>query len=133
MYDEAKMICERKRKFFKICEKKRKFFKMQGLGNGYKKWYNNVRIFDMFPFFVEALEELRSSESFVTLQQLHKTLSLLKTVISESMITEYFTGNGATERLACLHECVRRRRYVKKGPEGMIEALEDCICNIVFL
>ena len=121
MYDEAKMICERKREFFI----RTRF--------GYRKWYNDVSIFDMFPFFADALEELRSSESFVTLQQLHKTLSLLKTVISESMITEYFTGNGATERLACLHECVRRRRYVKKGPEGMIEALEDCICNIVFL
>ena len=115
MYDEAKMICERKRKFFK----------MLGRGNGRKKWYNNVSIFDMFPFFAGALEELRSSESLLTFQQLHKILSLLKVVI-----TEHFAGKGA--RLACLHECIpdgrgrgRGRQYVKKGPEDMILALED--------
>ena len=118
MYDEAKMICERKRKFFKMLRR----------GNGRKKWYNNVSIFDMFPFFADALEELRSSESFVTLQQLHKTLSLLETVITEHF--EHFTGKGT--RLACLHECIpdgrgrgRGRQYVKKGPEDMILALED--------
>ena len=111
MYDEAKKICEEKRKFYD--------------NQADKDDHDDKSIFDMFPFFAGALEELRSSESLLTFQQLHKILSLLKVVI-----TEHFAGKGA--RLACLHECIpdgrgrgRGRQYVKKGPEDMILALED--------
>ena len=58
MYDKAKKICEEKREF---TDKRRHHY--------------NKSIFDMFPFFAEALEELKSNESFETFQQLQKTIA----------------------------------------------------------
>ena len=112
MYVEAKKICEEKRVFY---------------DNQADQYENYKSIFDMFPFFAEALEELKSSESLLTFKQLQKTLSLL-----EYVITEDFLDYGKGVKLACLHKFgLDERLYetdeqgVKKGPKDMIKVLEN--------
>ena len=119
MYDEAKMICKEKRKFPYLLE---------DFGGVYYDYSQEKSIFDMFPFFAEALEELKSSESLLTFKQLQKTLSLL-----EYVITEDFLDYGKGVKLACLQKFGLDERLwdetdeqdVKKGPEDMIKALEN--------
>ena len=111
MYDEAKKICEEKREFYDI--------DFDG-DYPYEKVYHKLSIFDMFPFFAVALEELKSSESLLTFKQLQKTLSLLEIVTNGDY-------PGAC-KLTCLHldsldEPVDQD--VKKGPEDMIKVLEN--------
>ena len=94
MYEEAKKICE------------------------------YLHIFDTFPFFAEALEELKSGESLLTFQQLQKTLSLLESVITEDLNR----WDEPVSKLPCLHKFVPDEtgdQDVKKGPEDMIKALKD--------
>ena len=121
MYDEAKKICEEKREFADYEDYERV---------AYLDYYNygnedhNMSIFDMFPFYAEALEELKSSESLLSLEQLQKTLSLLKYVVTENNPRHDCHGF----KLACLHKCIpyeTDEQDVKKGPEDMIKALEN--------
>ena len=127
MYDEAKKICEEKREFTDYDDY---------VNAAYLDYYDygnenhTMSIFDMFPFYAEALEELKSSESLLSFEQLQKTLSLL-----ENVVTEYNTGYyDVGLKLACLHRCIpdeTDEQDVKKGPEDMIKALED-VKNVVW-
>ena len=111
MYDKAKKICEEKREF---------------LDDEAEEYQNYKSIFDMFPFFAEALEELKRSESLLTFNQLQKIVSLLKNVVTEN--NPGFDDDGF--KLACLHSFVPDEtddQDVKKGPEDMIETLEDAL------
>ena len=106
MYDKAKKICEEKREF---------------LDNRAEEYENCKSIFDMFPFFAGALEELKSSESLITFKQLQKTLSLLKNEYSSGFDDDVF-------KLVCLHRCgldETDEQDVKKGPEDMIKTLKE--------
>ena len=123
MYDEAKKICEEKRKPFKFG------IEMVNFGN----LYHEESIFDMFPFFAEALEELKSSESLPTFQQLRKTLSLLEFVITTGNCFKFASGVRRAKQ-ACLHECVPDEsddQDVKKGPEDMIKILNQLWINLL--
>ena len=100
MYEEAKEICE------------------------------YLHIFDTFPFFAEALEELKSGESLLTFQQLQKTLSLLENLVTVEIPGYLYIGltpDPIGFKLACLHRCVpdeTDEQDAKKGPEDMIKTLE---------
>ena len=132
MYDEAKRICEEKQREFP-------FLRENDDGEYVFDGYIFAKsIFDMFPFFAEALEKLKSSESLLTFKQLRKTLSLLEYMVngvldfgSNTYRLRAFLGFGINVKLlklACLHKCVpdeTDEQDVKKGPEDMIKALED--------
>ena len=123
LYDEAKKVCEEKREFADFEEYKRE---------AYWEYYDpmrfyNMSIFDMFPFFAEALEELKNSDSLPTFQQLQKTLSLLEFVSSTGNRFR-FSRRVSRVRQACLHECVLDEtddQDVKKGAEDMIKILNQ--------
>ena len=112
MYDEAKKICEEKREFADY----EAYVRADG--------WHNMSIFDMFPFYAEALEELKSSESLLSFEQLQQTVSLLKNVVTEN--NPGYDDDGF--KLACLHRCIpdeTDEQDVKKGPEHMIKTLEE--------
>ena len=114
MYDEAK----------KICEEKREFVGYEAYVYILRYGWRNMSIFDMFPFYAEALEELKSSESLLSFEQLQKTVSLLKNVVTEN--NPGYDDDGF--KLACLHRCIpdeTDEQDVKKGPEDMIKTLEE--------
>lgn len=103
----------------KICEEKREF-----LDDEADEYQNYKSIFDMFPFFAEALEEIKRSASLLTFNQLQKIVSLLKNVVTEN--NPGFDDDGF--KLACLHRCVpdeTDEQDVKKGPEDMIKILKE--------
>ena len=98
MYAEAKKICEEKRKF-------------------YGWWEDLIKsFFDMFPFFAEALKELKSSESLLTFQQLQQTLSLLENIVN---------GPYGRFKPTTLRWYDDHHQDFKKGPEDMIKALNQ--------
>ena len=116
MYDEAKKICEEKRKcyVFEQCDGE------DDDGFTYESKFPRSllkeSIFDMFPFFAVALEELKSSESLLTFKQLQKTLSLLENVITE---------DNPRGQIACFLELYEpAEQDVKKGLEDIIKTLE---------
>ena len=123
MYDEAK----------KICEEKREFVGYEAHVYILRYGWHNMSIFDMFPFYAEALEELKSSESLLSFEQLQKTVSLLKNVVTEN--NPGYDDDGF--KLSCLHRCIpdetlvhlfhdeTDEQDVKKGPEDMIKTLEE--------
>ena len=92
MYDEAK----------KICEEKREFVGYEADVYILRYGWHNMSIFDMFPFYAEALEELKSSESLLSFEQLQKTVSLLKNVVTEN--NPGYDDDGF--KLSCLHRCI---------------------------
>ena len=129
MYDEAKKICEEKRKVLKF-EFEFEFDEEVYLPTDF---FDEESIFDMFPFFAEALEELKSSESLPTFQQLQKTVSLLEFVITTGNCFKFARGVRRVKQ-ACLHECVPDEsddQDVKKGPEDMIKILNQLWINLL--
>ena len=111
MYDEAKKICEEKLEFADYEE----YVHVAFLDFYCYRWHN-MSIFDMFPFYAEALEELKSSESLLTFKQLQKTLSLLENVITE---------DNPRGQIACFLELYEpAEQDVKKGLEDIIKTLE---------
>ena len=133
MYDEAKKICEEKREFadYKTYLREAYCYLDPYYGRDYR--WHNMSIFDMFPFYAEALEELKSSESLLSFEQLQKTVSLLKNVVTEN--NPGYDDDGF--KLSCLHRCIpdetlvhlfhdeTDEQDVKKGPEDMIKTLEE--------
>ena len=116
MYDEAK----------KICEEKREFVGYEAHVYILRYGWHNMSIFDMFPFYAEALEELKSSESLLSFEQLQKTLSLLENVTENNPGYDHYDEF----KLACLHRhrCIPNEtdeQDVKKGPEDMIKTLKE--------
>ena len=117
MYDEAKKICEEKREFYVI----EQCYGEDGDVNC-ERVCHKESIFDMYPYFAVALEELKSSESLLTFKQLQKTLSLLESVITEDLNR----WDEPVSKLPCLHKFVPDYQDIKKGPEDMIiKALKD--------
>ena len=126
MYDEAKKICEEKREFadYKTYLREAYCYLDPYYGRDYR--WHNMSIFDMFPFYAEALEELKSSESLLSFEQLQKTLSLLENVTENNPGYDHYDEF----KLACLHRhrCIPNEtdeQDVKKGPEDMIKTLKE--------
>ena len=126
MYDEAKKFCEEKWKYPKVFSFEWEF----GIA-GANLW-DKESIFDMFPFFAEALEELKSCESLLTFQQLQKTLSLLENVFTGDFLTATFMRGVRQVKRDCLGEYFPGFPVllgVKKGPEDMINILNQLWIN----
>ena len=82
-------------------------------------------IFQMFPFFVKALQELRTSEEFISFKQLCEILSLLEDVINEETCDYGYYGTDTDRfKLACLYECSGPDDQDATGPKDMIEVLK---------
>ena len=79
----------------------------------------------MFPFFVKALQELRTSEEFISFKQLCEILSLLEDVINEETCDYGYYGTDTDRfKLACLYECSGPDDQDATGPKDMIEVLK---------
>ena len=118
--DEQKFVMKTMRRFMfndakAICDKPYYYHEQVPYMNGerYQK-----SIFQMFPFFKEALHLLKSSECLESFKQLGKILSLLEDVIEDEGIID---ADGI--KLGCLPGYTNVRGA--KGPQDMIRFLES--------
>ena len=68
----------------------------------------------MFPFFIEALQDLKTSETVESFKQMGQILLLLEDVINEDI----------GFKLDCLNRFIDPNDQDAKGPEDMIKILE---------
>jgi len=69
----------------------------------------------MFPFFIEALQDLKTSETVESFKQMGQILLMLEDVIN------FDTGF----KLDCLNRFIDPNDQDAKGPEDMIKILEE--------
>ena len=102
MFDEAQQICN-------------KTYTLNNYwSNGEIITKSTKSIFQMFPFFIEALQDLKTSETVESFKQIGQILRLLEDVIDFD--TE--------EKLACLNDSIDPNDQDAKGPEDMIKILK---------
>ena len=118
MFNEAQLICDKTNYF---------------LDNQSDEYENEKSIFQMFPFFIEALEELKISEDLGSFKLLCKILSLVEDVIDEDSV---YATDGF--KLACLNRCIDPDDQSAKGPKDMLKILRDgadiydTLCDVLY-
>ena len=96
--------------------------------------YSEKSIFEMFPFFIEALQELKTSEDVISFRLLREILLLLEDVIEER---DHATDHDGF-KLLCLYECIDPDDQDAKGPKDVIKVLErgrdyyDSQCEVLY-
>ena len=107
MFDEAQQICN-----------KTYTFSDDVILRYYGIWFDTKTftksIFQMFPFFIEALHDLKTSETLKSFKQMAKSLLLLEDVINED----------SGFKLECLNRFIDPNDQDAKGPEDMIKILK---------
>ena len=118
MFHEAQLICDKTYCFF--------------VWTGVKTPAVKKSIFQMFPFFVKALQELRTSEEFASFKLLCEILLLLEDLTNETFCPYGFDLDDF--RLECLHRYIDpddqddqddQDNQDAKGPKDMIKILKE--------
>jgi len=137
---KCELLSEEERKFLRETLKRRMFNEVQlicdktnyFLDNQADEYENEKSLFQMFPFFIRALEELKTSEDLGSFKLLCKILSLVEDVIDED---SWHATDGF--KLACLNRCIDPDDQNVKGPKDMINILEegadiyDTLCDVL--
>ena len=119
MFNEAQLICDKTNHF---------------VDHQADECENEKSLFQMFPFFIEALQELKTSEDLVSFKLLGKILSLVEDVIDNS--DEVYDKEGF--KLACLNRCIDPDDQSAKGPKDMLKILRDgadiydTLCDVLY-
>ena len=110
MFHEAQLICDKTYSFFDY--------------HLFHRFEIKTSIFQMFPFFVKALQDLRNSEEFVSFRLLCEILLLLEYVSNDTCL--YATASDGF-KLACLHRCIDPDDLDQdaKGPKDVIKVLKE--------
>ena len=135
MFNEAQQICDKTYTFAKST-----FY----TGDDYDLWTyaGNITqsIFQMSPFFIEALHDLKTSETLESFKQMGKIILLLEDVINEDSgfklkcLNDFIDPKDPNDqdakgpsgfKLTCLNNFIDPNDQDAKGPEDMIKILEE--------
>ena len=121
LVENRELLSEEEQKFLMESLKRRMFDEAQQICNktlGYWSWTDGGNItksiFQMYPFFIEALQDLKTSETFESFKQMGQILLLLEDVINED----------SGFKLECLNRFIDPNDQDAKGPEDMIKILK---------
>ena len=140
MFNEAKQICDKTYTFANstfhtiyIDDDRDDYDECWTYGGNITK-----SIFQMYPFFIEALHDLKTSETLESLKQMGKILLLLEDVINEDSgfklrCLNYIDPNDKEQdskgpsgfKLTCLNNFIDPNNQDAKGPEDMIMILQE--------
>ena len=128
LVENRELLSEEEQKFLMESLKRRMFDEAQQICNKtytFKDWpdVENITkstksIFQMYPFFIEALQDLKTSETVESFKQMGQILLMLEDVIN------FDTGF----KLDCLNRFIDPNDQDAKGPEDMIKILEEGTC-----
>ena len=107
MVKEAQMYCEKEVNVYSHHDYSKP--------RNFRKVYFKTTLYTMFPFFKDALQELKNSETLESFNQLYDILVWLQPGESQS--------NDQTQ-LQKLYHCSHFKNLDVKGPKGMLEAFE---------
>ena len=113
MFDEAQQICN---KTYTFPSTRFLTFYPDDEYDGFWIYGEKITksIFQMFPFFIEALQDLKTSETVESFKQMGQILLMLEDVINEDI----------GFKLDCLNRFIDPNDQDAKGPEDMIKILK---------
>ena len=112
LVDKRELLSEEERKFLMETLRRRMFNEAQQICD--KTYTSMFGRFTFPPFFIEALQELKTSETLESFKQMGEILLLLEDV----------TGNDWIHKFMCLNDFIDPEYQDAKGPKDMIKILK---------